>query len=120
MSRWVVALLVASLGLGAGLAYGWFIGPVEYVDTTPASLRTDYRTDYVLMVAERFHADRDTESARRRLSVLGGNSPAALCAEAISFARSSPYGQQDLELLEELLRATLALSSSSTPAGPSP
>ncbi|MFH1185114.1 MAG: hypothetical protein V1755_08765 [Chloroflexota bacterium] len=120
MSRWVVPLVLAILGLTAGLAYGWVIAPVEYVDTIPASLRADYRTDYVLMVAERFHAHRDPEAARRQLSVLGGQSPAALCEEAISFAQVSSYARQDLELLHELNRAMQALSSPSTPVRTAP
>ena len=120
MSRWVVTLLLAILGLAAGLAFGWFVAPVEYVDTIPASLRIDYRTDYVLMVAERFHAQHDPEAARRQLSVLGGQSPAALCDEAIRFAQGSSYSRQDLELLNELDRSMQALSSPPPPVRTAP
>jgi hypothetical protein len=108
------------VGLAAGLSYGLFLSPVEYVDTTPASLRIDFRTDYVLMVAERFHADRDQAGALRRISILATGSPSAICAEALSFARASSYSARDLELLEELNRAMQALSPAPTPtAAPS-
>jgi len=114
MSRWLTALLITAIGVAAGLSYGLYLAPVEYVDTTPASLRIDFRTDYVLMVAERFHADRDQAGALRRISILATGSPAAICAEAISFAKASSYSAHDVQLLEELSRAMQALSPSST------
>jgi len=110
MSRWVVALLLVTAGLGAGLAYGWLVAPVQYVDTTPSSLRADFRADYVLMVAERFHADHDAEGATRSLAIFGGQSASEACLEAIAFARVAPYAGQDLLLLEELNRALQQLA----------
>lgn len=115
MPRWLTALLITCLGVVAGLSYGLFLSPVEYVDTTPASLRIDFRTDYVLMVAERFHADRDQAGALRRISILATGSPASMCAEALTFARTSSYSAHDVGLLEELNRAMQALSPALTP-----
>jgi hypothetical protein len=120
MPRWVTALVFTIVGVAAGLSYGLFLSPVEYVDTTPASLRIDFRTDYVLMVAERFHTDRDPAGALRRISILATGSPAAMCAEALSFARSSSYSARDLELLEELDRAMQTLSPAPTPTADPP
>jgi hypothetical protein len=120
MSRWIIALLIAILGFGLGVSYGWFIAPVEYVDTTPASLRPDYRTDFVLMAAERFHTDHDAEAAGRQLAILGSQSPAAHCGAAVSFAKVSAYGDKDRELLEELCRAMQAVSSAGAPVGTAP
>lgn len=116
MPRWLKAILITILGVGAGLAYGLVVAPVEYVDTTPASLRADFRTDYVLMVAERFHADRDQAGAVRRVSILAAGSPASMCSDAISFARASSYAARDLQLLEELNRAMQTLSPAPLPA----
>lgn len=120
MSRLSLALLFGILGFAAGTSYGKFIAPVEYVDTTPSSLRADYRTDYVLMVAERFHAGHDPDAALRQLSILGGESASAVCADAIRFAKSSAYAEQDIALLEELDRAMQAISVISTPTGTAP
>jgi hypothetical protein len=120
VSRWILALGFLILGLVAGLSYGWWIAPVQYVDTTPASLREDYRADYVLMVAEGFGADHDSETARRRLAVLGGRSPAESCLQAIGFARTAAYADHDLMLLEDLNRAMQSLSPLSAPLGTSP
>ena len=47
MSRWTLPLLALLIGIALGLVYGWIISPVEYVDTTPDTLRADYRADYV-------------------------------------------------------------------------
>jgi hypothetical protein len=118
MPRWITTLFIAIVGVVAGITYGLFLSPVEYVDTTPASLRVDFRTDYVLMVAERFHADRDQAGALRRISILGTGPPAAMCDEALAFARSSSYSARDIELLDELKRAMQALSPALTPTVP--
>lgn len=117
MPRWMVGLLLALVGAAAGIAYGRLVAPVQYVDTVPASLRIDYRTDYVLMVAERFHADHDAETAMQQLSLLGAQSADAVSGEALAFARSVSYAGPDLALLEELNRAMQALAPLPSPVG---
>jgi hypothetical protein len=119
MSRLLLSFLIAAAGFGLGVAYGRLVAPVEYVDTDPSALRVDYRSDYVLMVAERYAADRDSNGALRRLALLGAQSPERTCAEAIQFAQSAPYAPEDLELMQQLLRAvqeqTLAPSTGTLP-----
>ncbi len=89
-------------GLVLGLVYGWLIRPVEYVDTAPASLRVDYRTDYVLMVAEAYGAEDDLELAQVRLAALGPEPPALLVEEALEFAETQDFSPADLERLDRL------------------
>lgn len=108
MSRWLSLLLATLIGIGLGLLYGWVIEPVRLVDTTPVSLRADYRSDYVLMVAEAYHADHDAELAARRLSIFGGESPAAIASQALQFGQANGYAPNDLSLLQELVRALQA------------
>lgn len=115
MPRWLVMILLGLLGLAAGLYYAREVAPVDYVDTTPDSLREDYRADYVLMVAESFHAERNEESARRKLAVLGTGSAETTCGEALQFGRSAGYSAEDVALLEELQRGLQAGSPSATP-----
>ncbi len=117
MPRWLVGLLLALVGAAAGTAYGRLVAPVQYVDTIPASLRIDYRTDYVLMVAERFHADHDADAALQQLSLLGPQSADASSRAALAFARSVSYAGPDLALLDELNRAMQALAPLPSPAG---
>ena len=102
MSRWIGFFIVVVLGVGIGLAYGWFLNPVTYVDTTPAKLRSDYQTDYVLMVAEAYQAEGDLEIAARRLAVLGDSHPAEIVRQAMILAAQIPYADSDQELLSIL------------------
>jgi len=110
MPRWLLLFLMTSIGIALGLLYGWVIEPVQFVDTTPASLRADYRSDYVLMVAEAYHADHDVELAARRLSIFGGEAPAAMASQALQFGQANGYAANDLSLLRELARAMQAYS----------
>ena len=108
MPRWLIPVIAGLLGIAGGVIYGWVVNPVKFVDTTPASLRADYRTDYVLMVAETYHADQDTALAGRRLAILGSDSPAALSQAALEAAQQSGYAPEDVTLLQELTRALQA------------
>lgn len=96
-------LLALGLGAIAGLAYGWLIQPVEFVDTTPDSLRADYRADYVLMVAEAYSDDQDLEAAKRHLAALGPQPPVEITAEALDYAQGQNFAGPDVERLESLL-----------------
>ncbi len=108
MPRWLLILIAAFLGIALGLVYGWVIDPVQYTDITPDALRSDYRTDYVLMVAEAYQAEEDPELAARRLAVLGSDPPALIAGEAYDFAQGSAYSAEDLALIQEL---TVALQT---------
>ena len=108
MPRWLSILITALLGLALGLVYGWKIDPVQYTDITPDVLRSDFRTDYVLMVAEAYRAEQDPALAAQRLAVLGSELPALIAGEADDYARQSGYPAGDLTLLQEL---TVALQT---------
>ena len=108
MSRWFPILIAIILGLVLGLFYGWEINPVQYTDITPDALRVDYRTDYVLMVAEAYHTEQDPALAARRLAVLGSKPPSLLAEEAYNFAQQSAYTPDDLALIQELYVALQA------------
>jgi hypothetical protein len=102
MSRLTKFLIAVILGAAAGLFYGWVVNPVEYVDIAPESLRVDYKTDYVLMVAEAYQVDHDMGLAVRRLAVLGSAAPTIIVANALSYALQHEYASQDLSLLQSL------------------
>lgn len=102
MSRWFLFLIVVLLGGVLGLLYGWVVNPVEYVDTTPDSLRADYKSDYVLMVAEAYHIEGDLAQAARRLAILGGTNLTENVREAMVFASQAGYANTDLELMTRL------------------
>ena len=102
MSRWIKFLLAIALGLAVGLVYGWVISPVEYLDTTPDTLRYDYRADYVLMVAETYNQNPDADRAVRLLAQLGSEPPVEIAIQALAYASSIGYPPADLSLIQNL------------------
>lgn len=117
--RWFLFLLMLSLGAVLGLIYGWVINPVQYVDTPPAALRVDYKSDYVLMVAEAYQAEGDLELAARRLALLGDRPPTELVQDAMIWGSQAPYAEADMDLLTRLasdLQAWNALPGAIAPA----
>jgi hypothetical protein len=104
----VIALVT---GIGLGLAYGWFIDPVEYFDLTPDTLRADYKTDYVLMTAEAYRVEQDPGLAARRLAIFGAQSPSAIATDALDYARQNSFpDSSDIAILQELVTAMQAWS----------
>lgn len=107
MSRWTKFLLAVIIGAAAGLFYGWIVNPVAYVDIAPSSLRADYKTDFVLMVAEAYQVDHDLGLSVRRLALLGSTAPTEIVADALSYANQHKFGSQDISLLQDLGEALL-------------
>ena len=103
--RLVFFFLSIFVGIGLGLVYGWMISPVEVVDTAPHTLRVDYKTDYVLMIAEVFTDEQDLDAAVLQLAALGGEDYANLVREAMVFAVSYGFAPNDLAHLQNLLNA---------------
>ena len=109
-SRWVFIALALLTGIALGLAYGWVVDPVDYFDLTPDTLSPDYKADYVLMVAESYRAEQDPGLAARRLAVFGSQSPSAIAASGLEYARTSGYADVDVVLMQELVTALQAWS----------
>jgi hypothetical protein len=105
MSRWTRFFLAIVIGAAGGLFYGWVVNPVKYVDTTPDTLRVDYKSDYVLMVAEAYSTEGDLAMAVRRLALLGDAPPADLIRDAILFAERQGYVDSDVALMRSLQAA---------------
>lgn len=84
MNRNILHILLALLtGLGLGLAYSWFLSPVEYVDANPAILRVDFKDQYRIVIAASYAGTLDLPRARARLELLGDIDPVAeLSAQA--------------------------------------
>jgi len=112
MARWTRFFFAILVGIGLGFMYGWMINPVKYVDTTPDTLRIDYKTDYVLMVSEAYQGDRDPALAIQRLAQLGDKEPVDWVYQAILFAQQNNYTDQDLSRMQELLGALQAFELS--------
>jgi hypothetical protein len=94
-------LFIASIlvGLAGGLLYGWVINPVRHTGSGLATLREDFRADYVLMTAEIFDKDHDLKSAAQRLSLLDPSAPTRPTMQAVLYARTAGYSVNDIQLL---------------------
>jgi hypothetical protein len=117
MTRWIRFLVAILVGVGLGLLYGWMIRPVDYVDTSPDTLRIDYKTDYILMVAEAYRGDGDLQRVARNLALLGDTAPVDMVYEAMLFAEKAGYADADLATMQSLLVALQAYDlAQDTPA----
>jgi len=104
-SRWFWFSVAILAGIGLGLVYGWVLNPVKYVDITPDSLGQDYKTDYVLMVAETYRSEGNLDQVARRLAFLGDSPPLKLVQEAIIYAGEAKYAPSDVDLMVRLSQA---------------
>lgn len=97
------------MGFLAAVYYGWAVRPVSIRNAEPALLREDFRADYVLMVAEAYHADHEVERAIGTLGFLSegqeGYNPLVFVSEAMAFGVGAGYSVDDLELLQALAAA---------------
>ena len=107
---WILIPLMLLAGVALGIAYGWYIDPVEYFDTTPDTLRADYKADYVLMTAEAYQVERDPGLAARRLAIFGTKSSSAIAAEGLAYARANGFSGEEIAILQELVTALQAWS----------
>lgn len=110
VSRWFKFILAILTGIILGLVYGWVINPASDSSVTPEGLRIDYRTDFVLMIAEAYQLDGNLDNAIARLNSLGGPSPLEITLQALIFAQEIGYTQDDLGKLQNLLSAVQAFS----------
>ena len=108
--RWIFIVLALLAGIGIGLAYGWVIDPVDFFDLTPDTLRADYKSDFVLMVAEAYRAEQDPGLAARRLAIFGTQSPSAIASSGLTYARANGFSDADIALIQELVTAMQAWS----------
>jgi hypothetical protein len=115
MSRWFLFFLAICAGIVLGLLYGWYVAPVEYVNTSPESLSIPYKADYVLMVAEVYAQERDLAWAEERLEVLG--KPVDI-VELATRSAEPVYQAGDLALMRQLLQDLRAAESDREAARP--
>ncbi len=111
MTRWIRFFFVILVGIGLGLAYGWVINPTDLADINLQSLRIDYRTDFVLMVAEAYQVDKDSLIAGQRLAALSDKHPFVLVEEAIQFSQKVGYSDPDINRMNALLEGLKKVST---------
>ncbi len=96
--------LAIALGIGAGLAFGWLIMPPKAPSNAAMKdLRVDFQTDLVLMVAESFAGDANSELALDQLAEIAKMDPITLVGVSLGYAREVGYQNNDIQLIENLL-----------------
>jgi hypothetical protein len=116
--RTFLALLLAfALGLGGGLAYAWAINPVSYTDTSPASLREDFRADYLTLIAVAYDASGDLPRARARLAQFAYAEPAPILTALAQQRLGQGWPESQARALARLAAdLTAGSAASATPA----
>lgn len=113
---WLAALLG---GLGLGLLYAWVIAPVRYTDTTPRTLRADFKDAFRTAIAASYFADHNLARARSRLELLGDADPVdVLTAQAqrmLAAGESFQTVQQVAQLATDLRAGVASIPASSSP-----
>lgn len=103
MLRWFAFFAAIVIGILLGLFYTWRVNPIDYTESDPDTLRIDYKTDYVLMVAEVYSKERDISDAVRRLTHLTLSPADEIVSVALLNAEKSGYNNYDLVVLKLLL-----------------
>ncbi len=116
LSRFFWFLISILIGVTAGLVIGWYLRPVPMGLVPSTALRSDYQTDYVLMVAEIYDLEKDLPKAVQRLAGLSAEPPARVAQVAVIRAGELSYDRHDLELLAKLAQALLTFPVNASPA----
>jgi hypothetical protein len=115
------------LGAALGLLYAWVVKPVEYFDTAPLSLRTEFKDSYRRVIAAAYASSRDLGRARARLALLNDAAPEqvlAAQAQRIQAEGGPPLEARNLALLASALveqpantqKATASLPPTESPS----
>jgi len=115
----------AALGIAIGLLVGWVLVPVQYVDATPVTLRSDFKDEYRYMIAAAYSVTGNLVRARARLGLLEDPDPARALGDQGQRMLASNTSPDVVRILTDLSRAlqgsSVASTTSSAPAtaGPS-
>ncbi len=107
------------LGLAMGLGYAWLIQPMQYTETSPVSLRADFKGNYRTLIALAYASNGDLVRARARLELLQDENVTQLLTEQAQrkLADGSPQNEaRALSLLAVALgRVPPTVALQSTP-----
>jgi len=94
-----------AIGLGIGILVAWVIAPIQYVDTTPVSLRVDFKDEYRFMIASAYAANNDLLRARARLGTLGDADALKALGEQAQRMLASSSPMNEVQILADLSTA---------------
>jgi len=93
------------LGLAFGLVYAWVLAPVKYVDTSPVSMRQDFKDQFRALIAVAYLSSGNLERARVRLSLIDGENPVQAVAAQAQRAVTEGRPESEIQALGLLANA---------------
>lgn len=103
------------IGFSLGLAIAWIYLPVEYTDTSPASLEASYKDQYRVLIASAYAADNDLVRAKARLELLEDEDALHALTEQAQRALATGKSPEEARALSLLAQALLQAVSGQTP-----
>ena len=79
--------------------------PAAPTNVPLSSVRADFKTDLVLMVAEDFQNEPNAMQALERLDKLDEGDPITLLGNSIQYAQGVGFSAEDLKLMQDLLNS---------------
>src|SRR5258708_35840150 len=103
----LVIVVGAAIGAGIGLVIGWYVAPVQYVNSRLSDLDQRYKDDYTVMVAAAYQVDGDLNEAIRRLQPLGASNIPVYVRDVTEryISESGTGNENDIRTLVVLSRA---------------
>jgi hypothetical protein len=105
-------LFTLLLGLGLGLAYAWIISPQQFTDSTPATLRTDFKDQFRAAIAASYAATNNLPRAQARLELLGDDN----LTESLNGQAQREIANGQFEQADQLAALALVLETGSNPS----
>lgn len=113
--EWPIAIVV---GFSLGLLYAWVISPVRYTDTTPDTLRADFKDQFRIAIAASYASTHDLGRAKARLALLGdADSSQALTGQSqrmLAAGQAIEVVQQVAQLAANLMGGAAQIQPSAT------
>ena len=99
-----------AIGLALGLLIAWVLAPVQYTDTSPSTMRMEFKDQYRAAIASAFNATHNLDRARARLTLLSDADPAQVLvvqAQQIMASGNSPDSAFEIAVLVNALNAQI-------------
>ncbi len=92
-------------GAALGLLISWLIYPIRYVDTSPASLLSNFKDQYRALIAVTYMSTGDLDRARSRLALLNDDNPVEALLNQAQNSQAAGGSVEEVNALNELASA---------------